>query len=1276
MQTSVEAQTVLALAHETNVILPASNEQIVIRDTRLRNWQLSVAGALTYANPLKCKLNADGELVRIRTLNGVGYSFSGELEITYATPGDTMVWSANTVSIPALAGGGVDLWVDGNTIDAFWVDDNAVAIKTCQSVDGGHTWGAVSTIANVGTQVEGVLAQLCAPAADTLVYSSSTVGLSDENVTLTALYLVVRSGGTWDDPVLWDLGGQGLGIEQRVELPNGDLYPSNLSGVELSTGKIELAYFGNNFRETFEDGIWVQRVANIEYGSAYVEPIQHLHWSHPEPVFLTVGLDDDNEDSEFFEAFPNLQIVGDEYWIVVLECSSYAGHQRYHLGWHRSIDGIHWQDRMYNQGAANDEQEFAYCYDGDEPFLVTDLIYANLVVTPERTFIVGFDKVFYCPSTIRVGEDNPVRKLDLTPYVPNWSMSLPTAPTAGTVNYALQNLPMEWTDSDILSAHHGIEITHFAGYYDPETDDDVLVQVGKFNAESISQHVQLGQNTGTLRGVDDTSLLSTWSADTFYEWESSNELWFNRFCDTSPFVVAQGRFTTGLAGRMRSGVVDPQDNFPDNVAVFNIDSVDGGICYTRFRCDRTWEDNHMGIAFQGSSQGDGDDNKVFWAVLYNRKNSNKFSLHQTRTRSDPNKVKLYKYRPAVAESDEIVLDYSTIYWLRVGVWHSHVMAWYTTETDGVMNPNWTLVIDFTSEASPLTQVIPCRMEWWGLIGTQRTEPSGALGNLASNEGMQDLMDGSGNPIMIALRVQLGDQPSILRTINVSLTQENPDSEPMPDAMVILAEGDANNPYDLTDDDNIIYQGTPSALHFGVHDSPEWLIANAKPNPALPRLAADQYVWIVVTFNGTLTASQSYKWASGTGTGFFTRQSNDEGATWGNPDVPFVAMTASIEVEYLFGRVKFYNVYFGSGEKSYTYENLAHHIAAKAGVLDIRPDDFVNTDDLVEGADGILWQPEVFGQLDDFVLDADVETDDRVEVYCGADQVDGGPDNGFTIRIDNSTQRVVFFYLGENITRTESLAYIPLSYHLQIVKRNQMLYVYINECLASFIYDERLLNTGYIGVSGSPIYPSINWTNLRVPDLTQMVDRWEIRTGQSAMQALTQLCAKPAPGTTARARFFIDYQGKLRIGSFLRQTVVDTYQDTIFSGDKQQTTSGLVSQIQPVGNYYATRWQPRLLNTDGRWHKIVDTTDAFHDEAAYRAALQEFKNVMEKQLGHSVPHIAVWPAEREDVNQLINPLNQTSGLVIMDSVQYTFDESKGQSVQSVQYRTYEGEVLDA
>ena len=1265
MQTSPSAVIISEIAHSTEANISLRDNQVVVYDTRLRNWLLAASGGLAYANPVVAKLNADGEMVRIRTLAGSPYLYAGTLDIRYATPGTTITWSSNTITADALSEAGVDIWVNGNTIDAFWVDSDAVTIKTAQSTDGGHTWGAESTVTTRSGQGLDVAIQLCTPMEDVLVFSDSTVGEDEDSNSLTALYMTMKVSGSWITPVLWDLGGQPMGIEAQVELPNGNTHPSNLSGVPFGSGKVALSFYGQAFRESFEDGVWIQRVAGIDTTVS----TQHLYWGSPEEIFQTIGIDDDNNSTQIFSAFPRLQLVDSEYWILALESSEFAGHQRYHLGMFRSVDGYNWSDRSIRQGAANDDQVFAYAYDSTTPFLYTDLIYANLVVTDDYTYIVGFDKVFYCPSTILVGIDNPAKKLDLTPYVVQSNVTLPTAPTAGTATYELGAVPKDWDDEDILTAHRGVVIKQFSGYYASDaqfyTDDatDEFVQVGEFHVDELSQHTENGVASGSVQGIDNTMLLDRFKSDKFWEWDGSSQLSLSKFCDLSPFIVVAGSFTTGIGGRMRSGVVTKGDNFPDNIAVLNMDDSDGGVLVTHFRCDRTWQNCHVGVAFQGKA----GDNKNFWAVLYNRKNNGRFTLNQAIPRVDTNRLKLYKYRSPVASSAAITLNPSEAYWMRVSVWHSHVIAEYSS--DGI---NWTKVIDYTAPASPISDVIPCRMEWWGLIGVQRTEPSGAIGNTRMANAMQNLFSGS-NPRMVALHIHLGSEPSLLRRVNVAVTQENENNTPMPDMTVLLLAGDTTSPYDATDDDNVMFSYDASALYFSAHDAPSWNGVNNQPNPERIRLQAGEDVWVAVVPNGTLAAGQTYKWASDDSGVYGTNQtkySDDDGATWNSFGDANLNLTASIEVEYLNGRVKFFQLHFGSGEQSYTYEKLIKQLAAKSGVLEYATDDFLAQADLTLEADNIYWQPEAYGTIGDMVLDVDCEPTGSpyariARVIVGSTTTGVGDGDGYIIELDPDEQTIAVYEPGNVlVSNFTSLQYISDSFHLQIVKQNYFLYIYINECLAGIQWHNDLFNhVGYIGLDSV----GATWSNTRVPDMHQLVEYWALEQNESAMSSIQKLVAKPAVGTIARGRFFINYEGKLRFGSFSRRTVVDTYEDTMFGTDKSESARYVVSEIVPTGNYYATRFDPESLSSDGLWMEQRDVTDGRSDKDAYTASELEFMDSKEKQNPYNLDGLANYAAEREDVITVVNPLDGTNGTYIINDL--TFSQNKSVASQRLGLRKF-------
>lgn len=1272
MQTTPKAQRITQQAHSFYPTLPLSEQQIVVKDTRLRNWQLASDGALGNAAVTQSGLNGDGEIVRIRTLEGSPYLYTGTLDIQYAVPDDTLTWSGNTIVADAFYGAGVDLWIDGNNIDAFWIDSDEHTILTAHSSDGGHTWGSPDTIFVLPDQGLNVLPQLCAPQQDTLIFTDSTVGEDESGNLLTALYVCYKASGTWQTPVLWDLAGQPLGIEQRVTLPNGQLYPSNISGLVLSNGSIGISFYGNSFRESFEAGIWLQKVAGLNLSSTD----QHLYWAKPLDIWQSIPIDDDNGATEMFACFPRIQRVGSEYWIVALESSQQAGHQRYNLAFYRSTDGLVWSDRNYRQGAAYDvngdseDTLGAYAFDGDEPFLYTDLIYASLIVTGERTFIIGYDRAFWCPSTVLVGVENPERELDISDLVYGWDVDLPAAPSAGQATYSLGTVPKDWEGQDILTSHRGVIIEQMAGYLTSEGDE--LVTLGKFHVDNITQTTSLGEESGVVTALDNTLLLDRYKSPIDWEFFGPTQISQVGFCDTTQFNTIYGSYYTSIAGNLKSGVITSQDNFKDDTAVINMTNPDGGILITRFRCDRTWDNNHVGVAFDGRDQGDGEDNKRFWAVFYNRVH-NRWALYQAEPRSNPNRVKLYRYR-LVFTGDESLLEHNRQYWLRVGVYHGHVMVWYTTNNDQLPDPTWIKVLDYTSPASPVEDVMQCRIGWWGLLGSARTSPSGALGQLSSAGGMQDLSDGSGNPRIVALHVRLGSAPSTLRRVNVALTQENTSSLPMPDANIFLVAGDDSDPFDMTDDDNILFQANASALFFGAHDSPAWKGMNNKPNPRLVKLDSEEDVWIAVSFNDALVSGQSYKYASGSidaGSGD-TRYSDDGGITWHTMGEFGSNLCACIEVEYFAGLVKFSRLYFGGAEPTYTIEGLSHRIAAKSEVLDITPDDFLNTSELVLGADNIYWQPESFGKIGTLVLDADVDTVGSpysriARVIVGSSTTGVGDSDGFIIEIDPDTQDISFYQPGNILfMQTQSMCWIGDSFHLQVVNQNGYLYVYLNEVLASNCPLDNVGVPGYVGVDSI----GADWSNLRIPDLTPIVQYWNIQTNESALSSLQKLVAKPSPGIIQRGRFFIRYDGSLRISSFSRQEVVDTYFDTILSTNKAESQRNNVSQIRQSQNFYADHTDPVQLDTDGVLFDQRDSSDARTDEDAYTDASLEFEAARQQQILPSFEHTAVFPAEREDLIGITSPTDMTYGNAHINSLHWHMDVDSAESTQQLQPRLVE------
>lgn len=1258
MQTSAAAVRISNASHGTNIQLNTQNNQIVIQDTRLFNWQLASSGGLTYAYPVRAVLNSLSELLRVRTLS------NNTLEIVYATPADTVTWSSNTITANAKAGTGVDLYQSGATVDAFWYDSDGITIKTARSTDSGHTWGASSTVATLPAQGTGVLPQLCAPMADTLIYSDSTVGADPSGNPLTGLYITTRNG-TWSTPQLWLLGGQPLGIEAPVTLPNGVTYPSNLSGIALDSSRAELCWYGDDPRDAFEAGLWLQRIANIDTSLA----TQNLHWSNPEILFGTVPLDDDNNNSQIWCAFPRLQVVGTEYWVVALECSLFAGVEKYHLAFFRadqnSRNWSRWSDREYRQGATPnaDEQVGAYCYGGNQPFQYTDLIYANLVVTDARTFIVGYDKLFYCASTVLVGVNNPAKALDITPYTTDRSLDLSTSPGSGQGSYVIKNPANLFNQSQLLASHRGIRLLDKAGYV--TTSGQELLQLAIEYLDSVNQETPLGDNVIRLNTVDGMSLLNRTKMDLFWEWFGSQQIAYTQFCDLSMLNVIQGNYITTRSGRLVSGVVRQSDNFRDNIGVFTNEPANGGTLECLFKCVQTWGGtrkptwNHVGIAFQGKA-GEVDQ---FWAVLYNKKRG-KFSLHQAVPRTDPNQRKLYRYRAAVAESSAIPLNAGRRYWLRVSEWQGHVMAWYTTDTNGTPDPNWINVIDYTSPASPASDVLPARTDWWGLIGTRRVSPSGAIGNLSGSAGPVALSNGTA-PRYFALRVHTGAYRSTLKRINVVFTQENTNGTPMPSVNIMLVTGSASAPDDISDEENIIYAQDISSLHFSNHNRPNWVYGSARPNPGLPRLLADTYYWIVAVLQDDLQTGQSYNfWSDNTGTyGTDTTRYSDDGTTW--TGMGSVNMAGSIEVDYDAGMVKFVAARFVSGDRMNTLEDLSCSLAAKGGILDSDTDDWVNEADLTLGADDILWQPEEYGVLADFVMDATVTPGATAEWVFGSDAIDSG-DNYYRIVLDPSAQTISCYGTGASlIGATETLNYIPTgSFQLRFGVQQGFAIVFINETLAGSFWvgtvDETtgILTspTGYIGL----VNGTTTWSTMRVPDLYQTVDYVVLNANSTPEQTLSDMLTKPAVGSAQLARYFINYDGKFRISTFRRQTSSDTYHRTLLKPTRGQNAQYVVSEVDPQGNYYARRVDGAILATEGRWYDQVDYTNARTDRDAYADAAAIFRSVAEKSDQYSLETAANFAIEREDRITIVNPRDGTSGDYVVNDIKFAFPQiSSGQ-----------------
>lgn len=993
------------------------------------------------------------------------------------------------------------------------------------------------------------------------------------------------------DSVYWDLGTHDLGVDSPVTLPDGmTSVASGVSAVALSANEHLVCFYANHFRSSFETGIWTMRVRDDGAG--------HLYWADPQRVFGSVAVDEVNSSTQLWCSFPRIETIGSEYWIFALECSKYAGHERYHLCYFRSKDGEHWTDRQYLAGASPDAQDQTlglYQYDDtpgggttSTPFTREDLLGAYLVVNGLLVYLLApGGAAFVTDATALVGVTNPAKTLDLTPYVSGWNLEQSAAPSPASGTTRFVRPPPDLFglggDDDIL--RRGARLTRRAGYRTSAGDE--LVQLSQEYIDTVQEVEGTPGPGATIQSRDALKLLSDYKADSYYEYDGPQQVRLKNFCDFSSLIVINGSFRINNGARLIAGDIEDGAGTPDNLAYLNFNADTDGVAEIRFKQGVSWEHQYLGIAFNG------EDENHYWAVLYNKKNSGKFQLRKVIPNPKKRSQVKLKYLAPVAESDAIELSPGTRYWLRVQVWHGHVQAFYSTD-----HIAWSKVIDYVSpQDTPGDEVVNADAGSFGVIGKSTLEQAAPLGQTSAKAGPFVLAD-SGGTQDLAIRVQTDAYRAYLRKIAVLLAQEG---NPPPVTIGVLYDADDTGaaPADATDDENIMFAKRIRAEHFQDLQMPQW-VGVTVPNGV--RIKGSNYVWIWIHSNETPTGDQKWYWFSeeptentyGTD---LTRTSSDGGATWSSLGDTSQNLAAALIVDYDHGTSRFSEMNAAHGPLPHTLQCVIADVTAKGGILETR------TDDLPVGT-----------EVGDVFLTADV-------VLSGVGSVSLRGASGYRVDLDPSDRTIGFYADSAELGTIESLQYFEAgtSFYLTIVHHKQAIYVYINRCLATVWFDDSILALGYPEVGGDAV-----WTNVRIPDLFRVQDYFVMEAGTDPASAIAQLVQH------RHTNYFVDYAGRLRVSAFRGRTLADTYGETVVQQERGSTDNGWASQEAPEGERYATRWDPDLLDTDGRRYERSDFTDAFSDEDAWLEARLQFVRMRElTATGSLETHGAVPTAERED-----------------------------------------------
>lgn len=1038
----------------------------------------------------------------------------------------------------------------------------------------------------------------------------------------------------------WDLGFQDLGVNTPVVMPDGITTDTPyISSVSLSANEDLVCFYANRFQGGHQTGIWVMRV---------IEANGHLYWGEPLKVFSTVAIDDFNYQSQLFVTFPRLITLNNEYWIIALECSKEVNVLTYHLCYFRSKDGVHWSDREYLAGISNDTSEVGVGinkYNTNTPFTLDQLKHAYLTVSGTKVYLSSRDgSKFSCPATSLVGVENPDLKIDLTPHITTWSLSLPSAPGTAQGNYALANHFNQYNNHALLIP--GARLVHRAGYV--TTNGDELCTLGQFLIDEIRQETELGRNEITLVTSDYMAWLRDWLADVYFEYFSPFQSAYDLFCDLSALSVINGRFLIGLDGTdpvLTAATLDPNYITDEDMGYVNTRRVSNGTLEFEFKFNGSISENvSVAAVFQGVSD------RQFFAVAYSYTDGAWVLYKATPTTAGS---KIYNYTKIFTGSSEPI-SADTWYYAKLTQWHNHVQ--FETSPD---HETWTTRLDYYAPVNPNEAALTENLGYFGLLGHSHSMVATPLGNSDGSDGAVSMANGTTSRYW-AIKVTTGNSSGTVTNLAVLFSQEN-----VPPAVTIglaVDNGTGTAPADLTNYSNILYSTSSESLNYSTPDVPFW---RAVPVPPYVKVEANTSYWLFWKFNGTLSGNQAWNFYSG---GTQTTVSSLNGKDWSASSFNAAGL---VFLNYDDGLVEFRRMWFSSAEVPKTIEYIAKDIAAKASILECTVDSFLTEADLtLDGIDPFndpdpnqKWASVNTGILGDFVLEADVDLSghDFAAVYFRAAENQKSFTDCCTISLGDFTSsghRVLQFIHSDGITieTTTSLQPVPDTFHLTLATMSRFVYVYVNHCLAGIFYDPTMTEPGYFGVGYA------TFTNLRIPDMSAIKPYYVVETGKSALSALSELTQN------SRYKFFMRFDNTLRIGSFPNRISVDTYQATVWSANRTQSARYAVNELMPQGDYYAKRWSARELELIGRRRfRNENYTDAISNEEAYLAGAQVLLRAREMYRHYAMDSVAVWPAEREDRITVTNPIDGTSADYILHSLEW--QSQLGAATQRAELREF-------
>ncbi len=957
MRTGTVENRITTQAHAAKAIISNQLNQVVFEYRQLTNWSRAFNGALAQCYDVAVCTNADGEIVRVRTLA------AGTLQISYAVPADSLTWTnlvaANfygTALPTATASSGVAVISSGNNVDVVFC--NGTTIYRIRSTDKGHTFpSAAETVKALGTQQASALIRVAQPAVGIVFFTDSPLAWDTATSGAgTRLCYNIYSGAAWGTSVTWDLDLQPLGMNLGVSMPDTTSQFSTLAATAITTdgamtNDYLLAFYAAGLRGDAEYGLFTLRVKNVAAGLT-------AQWCNPQKMWATAMqqnlLAGATSQPSIFVFAPKLQVINGQYWMTATEVSNSAGTILYDLRYSRSADGVVWEGRQYLCGT---EAGWTHLVTATPTaWTLTDFLFGQVVVSVNRTFVVGYDRAYVAASTSLVGITNTSKRFDATVAAKQDSLDLPENGDAGMYTLHIKPDAAGVVDAQVgATIREGAEITVNAGYCTGDQGSGNAageqIQIAQLIVDQVPEDFTrniAGRDIPTITARDYTKKLTNWKSDLWYSYSSGRRYIASSFSDSSAFIALNGTFIP-VHGQLGSGPIDANySTIRDNSMIMPYQMKDGELMV------RVRNDGAAGAWTNGSTAGilfgvvDGNN---YFALLHDYIG---FAVWQAKPATGGRTTYTETCLNPGAPGSGVALDNNTDYWFYAKQIHNRVLLWYSTD-----KLNWTKVVDYTGTAAI---PIPTVASYWGIVAKGAVSASAPIGN-QTKDGHSIWIVNPTDGITrrdIACRVLSPAGGGYLRAISFNGSWGGLNTPDL--AIGLLADdGTTNHPANIVaDPTKIVYQTTITRTMFGNAYRPTYTCAISESVLLAPNTY--YHIWLHPVSNSpTAWTGWDLSGAQGSiATTYPASQSDDAGQTWVYAnEVNSFSGYATIGVDAVSSGVSFSQIQLAEDAIPQSFERITADLVAKAGVMttaftNVVSDNFVAALDTGADATNHMW----------------------------------------------------------------------------------------------------------------------------------------------------------------------------------------------------------------------------------------------------------------------------------------------------------------------------------